>query len=127
MHLAGLGGLLAMMYNDRMDVYRAKEHENDDGTTDVVYNNNPSYKNVKCRISFSSDDSAVDIEVDKTPVTYTPKLFCGPTIDLRAGDYIIVRRLSDNGTVMRTYKGLLAQPSWYPTHQEAFMRVNEGA
>lgn len=127
MKLSGLGKLFAMLYTDKMDIYRTKETDNDDGTVDVSYGSRPLYTNVKCRLSFSSDDIGTDSEVDQTPVRFGPKLFFDIGVDLRAGDYVVVRRYTDTGAVAVTYKGVASQPSWYSTHQEAFMRVDEGA
>ena len=127
MKLAGLGNLFAMLYNDRMDIYRTSEETNDDATSDISYNSQPLYTDIECRLSFSSDDTGSDSEVDRTPVRYNPKLFCRAGVDLRAGDYVIVRRYTDSGVVARTYEGQIAEPSWYSTHQEAFMRIDKGA
>lgn len=127
MKLAGLGSFFAMLYNDRMDIYRTSEETNEDNTTDISYQPEPLYTDIQCRLSFSSDDTGSDSEVDRNPVRYNPKLFCKAEVDLRAGDYVVVRRYSDNGSVAKTYEGQVAQPSWYTTHQEAFMRIDEGA
>lgn len=127
MKLAGLGKLFAILYNDHMDIYRTESSINSDNTTSVSYNIEPMYSDIKCRISFSSDDTGADSEVDKTPVRFNPKLFCASSTDLRAGDYVVVRRYADDGSVMATYEGVVAMPSKYSTHQEAFIRIEEGA
>ena len=127
MKLAGLGKLFAVLYNDRMDIYRTAQENNDDYTTDISYEPEPLYKDVKCRISFSSDDTGSDSEVDRNPIKFSPKLFCGADVDLKAGDYVTIRRYADNGSVTKTYQGQVAMPSWYSTHQEAFVRIDEGA
>lgn len=127
MKLAGLGKLLTMLYNDRMDIYRTSKSTNQDETTDVSYEPTPLYKNIPCRLSFSSDDTGSDSEVDRNPVRFNPKLFCKAEVDLQAGDYLIVRRYADNGAVVKTYQGQVALPSWYSTHQEALLRIDEGA
>lgn len=127
MKLAGLGKLFAVLYNDRMDVYRTAKEDNDDTTTSISYEPTPKYTDIPCRLSFSSDDTGSDSEVDRNPVQFNPKLFCGPAVDLQAGDYIVIRRLADNGSVIKTYQGQVALPSWYSTHQEAFVRIDEGA
>ena len=127
MKLAGLGNLFAMLYNDRMDIYRTERSQNDDDTTDISYHPTPKYSDVACRISFNSDDTASDSEVDRNPVRSNPKIFCRSDVDLKAGDYVVVTRYTDAGAVAATYKGLVAQPSWYSTHQESFMHVDEGA
>lgn len=127
MKLAGLGKLFAVLYNDRMDIYRTSKEVKEDNTTDISYEPEPLYEDIQCRISFNSDDTGSDSEVDRTPVRYNPKLFCKAEVDLQAGDYVVVRRYADDGSIVKTYQGTVAQPSWYSTHQEAFMRIDEGA
>lgn len=127
MRLAGLGKLFAILYNDRMDIYRTAKDTNNDNTTDISYEPEPVYVDIQCRLSFSSDDTGSNSEVDRNPVRFNPKLFCKADVDLQAGDYVVVRRYADDGSVTKTYQGQVAQPSWYSTHQEAFIRIDEGA
>lgn len=127
MKLAGLGKLFTMLYNDRMDIYRTSKGTNQDETTDVSYEPTPLYEDVPCRLSFSGDDTGSDSEVDRNPVRFNPKLFCKAEVDLQAGDYVVVRRYADNGSIIKTYQGQVALPSWYTTHQETLMRIDEGA
>lgn len=127
MKIAGLGKFFAMLYDDRVDIYRTSESENDDRTINISYEPEPLYTDIKCRLSFSSDDSGADSEVDRNPVRFNPKLFCSTEVDLKAGDHVVVRRYGDNGSIMMSYEGRVAQPSKYSTHQEAFVRIDEGA
>lgn len=127
MKLAGLGKFLGMLYDDRMDIYRTTKDTNDDATVDISYEPEPLYKDVSCRLSFSSDDTGSDSEVDRTPVKFNPKLFCSSSVDLRAGDYVAVRRYADDGSLLMVYDGTVSMPSKYSTHQEAFIRIDEGA
>ena len=127
MKFGGLGKLFAMLYDDQMDIYRTTIEANDDDTTNISYEPEPLHKDIKCRLSFSSDDTGADAEVDRNPVRSNPKLFCAMDVDLKAGDYVVVRRYADDGSILMTYEGRVAQPSKYSTHQEAFMRIDEGA
>lgn len=127
MKIAGLGRFLAMLYDDRMDIYRTSKVEADDKTTDISYEPKPLYEDIKCRLSFSSDDTGSDTEVDRNPVRFSLKLFCDAGVDLQAGDYVVVRRYADSGSIMMSYEGRVARPSKYSTHQEALMRIDEGA
>ena len=127
MRLSGLGKLYTLLYDDRMDIYRTVKEIDDDSTTDISYDPKPLHTDISCRLSFSSGDTASDSDVDRNPVKFNPKLFCGADVDLQAGDYVTVRRYVDNGSVVKTYHGQVAQPSWYSTHQEAFIRIDEGA
>ena len=124
MKIAGLGKFFAMLYDDRMDVYRTSKREIDDRTTNIFYEPEPLYKDIKCRLSFSSDDTGSDEEVDRNPVRLSPKLFCDASVHLQAGDYVVVRRFSDSGSIMISYEGQIACPSKYSTHQETFMRID---
>lgn len=127
MKLSGLGKFFSVLYDDRMDVYRTRKAETDDNTTDISYEPEPLYKDIKCRLSFSSDDTGSDTEVDRNPVRFSPKLFCDASVDLQAGDYVVVHRCADSGSVMMSYEGRIACPSKYSTHQETSMRIDEGA
>ena len=127
MKLAGLGNFFAMLYNDRMDIYRTVRADNPDTTINISYSPDPLYTDIKCRLSFSSDDTGTDTEIDRNPVRLSPKLFCGAEVDLKAGDYVVVRRYTDSGEVSKTYQGQVALPSWYTSHQEVFVRIDEGA
>lgn len=127
MRLAGLGKLFTILYNDRMDIYRTGKETNEDDTIDISYEPAPLYEDIKCRISFNSDDTGADSEEDRNPVRSSPKLFCEAKVDLQAGDYVVVRRYADDGSVVKTYQGQVALPSWYSTHQETYMLIDEGA
>lgn len=127
MKLSGLGKLFSILYDDRMDIYRTSRANNEDDTINISYEPEPLYKDIECRLSFSSDDTGADSEVDRSPVRFSPKLFCSSKVDLQAGDYIVVRRYSDDRSVMITYEGPVSKPSKYTTHQEAFVRIDEGA
>lgn len=127
MKLAGFSKMLSILYTDKMDIYRTSSQQNTDNTTDIFYLPDPLKTDVSCRISFSSDDTATDSEVDMNPIRYNPKIFTSADEDLKAGDYVVVKRYNDKGDVVKTYSGRIGQPSWYTTHQETFMRIDEGA
>lgn len=127
MKLAGLGKLFALLYDDRADIYRTDKGENQDESVDIFYQPEPLYRDVKCRISMSSDDTGTDSEVDEHPVRFNPKLFFEADVDIKAGDYVVVRRLDDTGAVNQIYEGIVSKPSWYTSHQEVFLRVDEEA
>ena len=127
MKLAGLGKLFTMLYDDQLDIYRTDKKSNDDNTVDISYQPTPLYSGIRCRLSFSSDDTGADSEVDRNPVRFNPKLFCETGVDLQAGDYVAIRRYGDDGTLLALYQGQVSQPSKYSTHQEAFVRIDGGA
>lgn len=102
-----------------MDIYRYVESLADDGTTIVIPATNPLYSNVRCRISFNSQDSAESSLEERNPIHLPVKIFCGPETDLRKGDKLIIRRIDDKGNIMHIYNGTVNMPLPYPTHKEA--------
>lgn len=127
MNISSMGKMLSILYDDRLDIYRTDKYQNSDESTDVFYQPDPLYVDVKCRISFDSDDTGSDSEVDMNPIRYNPKLFLSPDVDIQAGDYVEVRRYDSKNRVAKVYKGVVSNPSWYSSHQEVFLRVDEGA
>lgn len=127
MKISGFAPILSTMFTDAMDIRRYQDVENEDGTTDTVMPLEPIYANVPCRVSFSSEDSPQDYEVDRVPIRVAPKIFCGPNIQIKAGDFVTVRRLNDIGEIIATYTGKLGLPSVYITHKEALFSIEESA
>ena len=127
MKLSGLGKLFTLLYDDRIDIYRTTRCTNDDDTVDISYQPEPLYTDIPCRLSFNNDDTGSDSEVDRDPIKASPKIFSSIDVDWKAGDYVVVRRYTDEGRVSMTYRGRIALPTWYSTHQETFMRIDEGA
>lgn len=119
MNLSVFKNAFNLLYTDRMDIYRTIEETSIDGTTNVVSDANPIYKDIKCRISFSDQDSAETSLEDRNPIHLNVKIFCGPEVDLQKGDKLILNRLNDDGSVMTTYSGIVNLPLVYPTHLEA--------
>ncbi|HUM41506.1 MAG TPA: hypothetical protein PKI14_00990 [Fervidobacterium sp.] len=127
MRLGDFSGIITTMFTDKMDITRYIEVTNSDGTTETKLPDNPLYVDVNCRISFVSEESPKDGEVDDNPVKITPKIFCKTTADIQAGDYITVRRFDDDGNIMATFSGQIGLPSIYPTHKEALFLIKESA
>ena len=127
MRLGDFSGIITTMFTDKMDITRYIEVTNPDGTTETKLPDNPLYMDVNCKISFVSEESPKDGEVDDNPVKTTPKIFCKTTADVQAGDYITVRRFDDDGNIMATFSGQIGLPSIYPTHKEALFLIKESA
>lgn len=127
MKLGAFSGIITTMFTDKMDITRYVEQENPDGTTETTLPDVPLYTDVSCRISFVSEESPKDGAVDDNPVKNTPKVFCKIDTDVQAGDYITLRRIGDDGSVMATFSGQIGLPSIYPTHKEALFLIKESA
>lgn len=125
MRLGDFSGIITTMFTDKMDINRYVDVTNSDGTTETKMPDNPLYVDVNCRISFVSEEKPNAAEVDDNPVKTTPKIFCKTTADVRAGDYITVRRLDDDGNILATFSGQIGLPSVYLTHKEALFLIKE--
>jgi hypothetical protein len=102
-----LTGILAELYDDRMDVRRYIEARDADGNTQTLLEPVPELVGVPCRISFPGRDSPA-AEADGNPTEVQPLLFCTPDIPLKSGDFVTVTR--DGGEV---YSGRVGRPNVY--------------
>lgn len=127
MKLGGFAPIIASMFTDKMDISRYVDSENTDGTTDTKLSETPVYINIPCRISFATDENPRDKEVDDVPLKNVPKIFCKLDTDIKAGDFITVRRYNDNGEVIATYAGKVGLPSVFITHKEALFSIERSA
>ena len=125
MRFGNLGLLYTMIYDDRMDVYRHTDIVNEDGTNYTNIEEEPLYTNIPCRISFEYRDLKNDGPSEADKISYMPKVFCLPEVDLKPGDYVIITRYTDNKDHTRVFKGHLGDPAWYSTHQEAIVGIEE--
>lgn len=127
MKLGKFAGIITTMFSDAMDITRYINKENADSTTETILPDTPIYTDVSCRISFSSEENPGDTDIDNTPLKLTPKIFCKIDEDLQAGDYVVVRRLDDDGKVIATYSGKVGLPAVYISHKEALFYINGSA
>lgn len=127
MRLGDFAGIITTMFSDKMDITRYVDIEMEDGSTQTALPDTPLHTDVSCRISFSSEENPGDTDIDNTPLKLTPKIFCGLGADLRAGDYVTVRRLDDNNEVIATYSGKVGLPAIYSSHKEALFYINRSA
>lgn len=127
MKFSSFSALMTTMMTDTMDIYRYVETTNADGTTSLALTEQPLHADVYCRLSFSAMDNPKDEDIDQNPIRYSPVVFCPSTVDIKAGDELVVRRIQDDGSVLMTYKGQAGQPASYPTHKETRFFIAESA
>ena len=116
-----LAKLYELLYRDRMDITSVQEGTDEDGATVNDYPNTPQQQDVPCRISLSSKDAPKEPGDLYNKVETYPVIFCSPTVAVKGGDKIVVRRLDDEGNVYETFEGMLAisgRSNKYETHQE---------
>lgn len=92
---------------DTIDVYRKEDIENDDGTSGEEYLKEALYKDVACHISFNSIDNPNENAIDSEPIITVITINCSLDVDLQKGDYIVAKKLANDGTVLETYKGVI--------------------
>lgn len=126
MKFTSFSKVIASTFTDEMDIYHYQNSTNASRTVATTLPSTPSKSSVPCRISFIKIESPLPDQVDATPISTTPKIFCGSDVDVREGDYVEVRRMVGN-TVLRTYKGVLGLPNTFETHQEVLLGVKEYA
>lgn len=127
MKLGKFSGIIKSTFTDDMDIYRYEDVTNEDDTTETKLSETPVHKEVPCRISFSADESPKDNQVDNVPIKISPKIFCGANTNIRAGDYIVVRRYNDEGAIIAIYSGNVGLPSVFITHKEALFSIERSA
>ena len=111
---------------DYMNIYRHEVTVNEYGATEVGFPDKPLYERVPCRLSWSEMESPRDYTEDYTPVELPIKVFCKYNQDIRAGDYVIIMRLTEN-EVIDMYKGICSDTRTMESHKELYFRVQEPA
>lgn len=111
---------------DRMDIYRHVTSESEYGATEVDFPDKPTYEDVPCRLSWSEQESPRNYTEDYTPVELPIKVICKYDQDILAGDYVVVRRYSENDLI-DTYKGICGDSATYESHKELYFKVQEPA
>lgn len=127
MRLGSFAPIFSTLFTDKMDIRRYMDVDNEDATTDTVLSSTPIYTNVPCRVSFLTEESPKDSEIDDTPVKNISKIFCKTNADVRAGDFVKISRFDDDGNVIAVYAGKLGLPSVYITHKEVLFSIEESA
>lgn len=125
MNVEKFSGLLNLLYTDLMDVLTYEPVINADGTTGIQKTTTLKYQNIPCRISLRSPDPSANGSQLVNPIYQGLKVFCGTSLKVEKGDFLEVRRLSDNKAVISRHFGVVNQSMKYPTHQELEL-VQEG-
>lgn len=125
-----LSKVYELLYQDRMDITSVTEDTDEDGATVNDYPSTPQQQNIPCRISLSSKDAPKEPGELYSKVETYPIIFCNPSVTVKAGDKIVVRRLDDKGNVYETYEGMLSisgRANRYETHQEFILSLKDEA
>lgn len=101
-------------YFHKMSVSRAGSGDSWDGDSTLTYAPVPLLQLITCAFSQSNRNTANASQTTAAnTITYNPKIFCDPSLDIRAGDRITV----NYGTrVIGTFQA--SEPYIYDSHQE---------
>lgn len=123
MRLSKFAKYLEITYQDDLFVLNSFiTIKNEDGTEDVVSNNNKS-EAFKCRLSVMKPDEEDinSIDLDKEIIKY--KVFCSPDLVIEKGDEIEVHKKID-GKVVEVARGVAGTPTKYDLSQEIIIYKN---
>ena len=102
--------IIATLYFDSMDIYR-KEKVKDPNTGVTTMQEVLKYSNIQCSLDKGSETTTAG-ETGISYILSSYKLFCRPTVDIMAGDKLII---TYNG---RTEEVEAGEPYPYKSHQE---------
>ena len=118
-----IGEALRAFDTDKMDIYRRLEIINPDGTTGETSENIPLYTDIECHIAFITADNPDSATSESQPIIVGLQINCGLEVDLQNGDYIIAKKLSNNGEILETYKGIIGEPTVSQSRKSAEMKM----
>lgn len=118
-----IGEALKAFDTDKIDIHRKMEIQNPDGTTGETSINVPLYTQVDCHISFISSDNPDAKTSDMKPIIIGLMINCPLEVDLQNNDYIIAYKMSNDGNVLETYRGIIGEPTVAQSRKSAEMQM----
>lgn len=116
-NLRGTGKLLEqLLYGDSMSVYRYKKAEKEDGSTYTKLAEEAEIKEVPCKISFSQKDNSEITSIENN-ITIVITIFTSLDHDIKAGDFIEVKRVDPVTKTITKVKGNAGEPNRLENHQ----------
>ena len=96
-------------YTDTMDIWRAIPSTTNGLTTHTL---TEMYTGIPCRI-YQSDSQPINMEQTAAHVKQADRLMCGTTVDIRAGDQLIIHRGAGLGQTVPDIRAFAADPNLY--------------
>lgn len=128
-NMSGLRSIHALLYTDKMDIYRKVTVTDGDAENNIVPTE-PLYSGIECRVSFGRRDSASYAPKAREAVFLRPRIFCDPFTDVLPGDRVVATRYDAKGNVLETFDGLLPLAGFrqrYENHLEFELSLNGDA
>lgn len=118
-----IGEVMKAFDTDSIDIYRKMEIINPDGTTGETGIETPIYVDVACHIAFLTADNPDANTSDTKPIIVGLQINCPLEVDLQNGDYIVAKKLSNDGKVLETYSGTIGEPTTDQARKSAEMQM----
>ena len=96
-------------YTDTVDIWRAIPSTTNGLTTHTL---TEMYTGIPCRI-YQSDTQPINMEQTAAHVKQADRLMCGTTVDIRAGDQLIIHRGAGLGQTVPDIRAFAADPNLY--------------
>ena len=96
-------------YTDTVDIWRSVPTTTNGLTS---YTLTELYTSVPCRI-YQSDNQPINMEQTAAHVKQADRLMCGTTVDIRAGDQLIIHRGAGLGQTVPEIRAFAADPNLY--------------
>lgn len=96
-------------YTDTVDIWRAIPSTTNGLTTHTL---TEMYTGIPCRI-YQSDSQPINMEQTAAHVKQADRLMCGTTVDIQAGDQLIIHRGAGLGQTVPDIRAFAADPNLY--------------
>lgn len=96
-------------YTDTVDIWRAIPSTTNGLTTHTL---TEIYTGIPCRI-YQSDSQPINMEQTAAHVKQADRLMCGTTVDIQAGDQLIIHRGASLGQTVPDIRAFAADPNLY--------------
>jgi hypothetical protein len=108
------------LYWDEFDIYRLTTIKKANNATQNVIPTTPTYSGIPCKISFKPKPDQSSAMTDaNNPINQQIKIFCPPDTDIKKGDRLVIRKMSETGEVMDIFKGDTSnKPAVFVGHKE---------
>lgn len=96
-------------YTDTVDIWRVVPTTTNNLTTNAL---TELYTGIPCRI-YQSDSQPINMEQTAAHVKQADRLMCGTTVDIQAGDQLIIHRGAGLGQTVPDIRASAADPNLY--------------
>lgn len=116
---------LEKMYWDELDVYPLTTVIKPNKSTVNEISNVPTLTGVSCKISFSPKPDQSNVMGNATnPINQQICIITSPDVNIKKGDKLVIRKMSENDEVMATYSGTTGNhPKMFQGHQEILFSI----